>query len=74
MNNSCKIDLYNLFLKHREELSRRFSPCVIMAFAIVESADNVFKVEARNPENGDLKYCTVIVKNDGMKIEDRLGW
>jgi hypothetical protein len=45
MNNSCKIDLYNFFLRHREELSRRFSPCVIMAFAIVENADNVFKVK-----------------------------
>lgn len=47
MNNSCKIDLYNFFLKHREELSRRFSPCVIMAFAIMFSR---LKQETRKTE------------------------
>lgn len=74
MNNSCKIDLYNFFLRHREELSRRFSPYVITAFAIVEDTDNVFKIEARNPENGNLKYCTCTVDNDRMTVEDRLEW
>ena len=70
-NNQCSYNLYEFFLKHKEECQRVVRPYVVDGFT--ENGDDNFLVWARNPDNNKDEKCfiVVVVNNKILSIKER---